>query len=59
MSEERRVRKLVEHLFRHQAGEMLATLTHIFGLENLDLAEEVAQEALLQALRLWPNCPSS
>src|SRR5262245_53409905 len=54
MSEEPRVRELVEHLFRHQAGEMLATLTHIFGLENLDLAEEVVQEALLQALRQWP-----
>src|SRR5215471_13439452 len=33
---------------------MLATLTHIFGLENLDMAEEVVQEALLQALRRWP-----
>src|SRR6516225_7236453 len=54
MGAEPRVRELVEHLFRHQAGQMLATLTHIFGLENLDLAEEVVQEALLQALRLWP-----
>ncbi len=54
MSEAPRVRELVEHLFRHQAGQMLATLTHIFGLENLDLAEEVVQHALLQALRLWP-----
>jgi predicted RNA polymerase sigma factor len=33
---------------------MLASSTHIFGLENLDLAEEVVQEALLQALRQWP-----
>jgi RNA polymerase sigma-70 factor (ECF subfamily) len=49
-----RVQELVEHLFRHQAGQMLATLTHIFGLDNLDLAEEVVQEALLQALRQWP-----
>src|ERR1700726_3509602 len=45
---------VVEHLFRHQAGQMLATLTHIFGLEHLDLAEEAVQEALLQALRQWP-----
>lgn len=48
------VRELVEHLFRHQAGQMLAALTHVFGLENLDLAEEVVQEALVQALRQWP-----
>jgi RNA polymerase sigma-70 factor (ECF subfamily) len=53
MAEEQRVPELVEHLFRHQAGRMLATLTHIFGLENLDLAEEVVQETLLQALRQW------
>jgi RNA polymerase sigma-70 factor (ECF subfamily) len=53
MGDEPRVRELVEHLFRHQAGQMLATLTHIFGLENLDLAEEVVQEALLQALHHW------
>ena len=38
MGEQPRVRKLVEHLFRHQAGQMLATLTHVFGLEHLDLA---------------------
>jgi RNA polymerase sigma-70 factor (ECF subfamily) len=54
MGREARARDLVEHLFRHQAGQMLATLTHIFGLENLDMAEEVVQEALLQALRQWP-----
>src|SRR5262249_62353895 len=54
MDGQTRVRDLVEHLFRHQAGRMLATLTHIFGLENLDMAEEVVQEALLQALRQWP-----
>jgi RNA polymerase sigma-70 factor (ECF subfamily) len=54
MADGPRVRELVEHLFRHQAGQMLATLTHVFGLENLDLAEEVVQDALLQALRSWP-----
>jgi RNA polymerase sigma-70 factor (ECF subfamily) len=54
MADEREARDLVEHLFRHQAGHLLATLTHVFGLANLDLAEEVVQEALLQALRRWP-----
>jgi RNA polymerase sigma-70 factor (ECF subfamily) len=32
---------------------MLAALTHSFGLQNLDLADEVVQEALLQALHQW------
>jgi RNA polymerase sigma-70 factor (ECF subfamily) len=54
MPEEQRTRELVEHLFRHQAGHMLATIAHVFGLANLDLAEEVVQDALLQALRRWP-----
>jgi RNA polymerase sigma-70 factor (ECF subfamily) len=45
---------LLEHLFRHQAGHLLAGLTRLLGLEQLDLAEEVVQEALLKALRLWP-----
>jgi RNA polymerase sigma-70 factor (ECF subfamily) len=53
MAEPAGVRELVEHLFRHQAGQMLATLTHILGLEHFDLAEEVVQEALLLALRQW------
>jgi RNA polymerase sigma-70 factor (ECF subfamily) len=53
MAGEERVPELVEHLFRHQAGRMLAALTHIFGMENLHLAEEVVQEALLQALQQW------
>ncbi len=48
------VQQMVEHLFRHQAGQMLAALCRVFGLEYLDLAEEVVQEALLQALRQWP-----
>ncbi len=48
------VHHLVEHLFRHKAGQVLATLTRIFGVEHLDLAEDVTQEALLRALRHWP-----
>jgi RNA polymerase sigma-70 factor (ECF subfamily) len=48
------VRPLVEHLFRHQSGQMLASLARVFGLQDLDLAEEAVQEAMLQALRKWP-----
>lgn len=48
------VHGLVDHLFRRQAGRMVAALTRSFGPAHLDLAEEVVQEALLQALRRWP-----
>uniref|UniRef100_Q025A7 RNA polymerase sigma factor n=1 Tax=Solibacter usitatus (strain Ellin6076) TaxID=234267 RepID=Q025A7_SOLUE len=47
--------ELVEHLFRHQAGRMVSTLTRILGPRNLQLAEDVVQEALIRALELWPH----
>jgi RNA polymerase sigma-70 factor (ECF subfamily) len=46
--------QVVEHLFRHEAGKMVATLTRIFGIEHLTLAEDVVQEALARALQTWP-----
>src|SRR5277367_2506830 len=33
---------------------MVATLTRIFGVEHLTLAEDVVQEALSRALQTWP-----
>src|SRR5436189_4519537 len=35
-------------------GKMVATLTRIFGIEHLNLAEDVVQEALGRALQTWP-----
>ena len=52
--EARGVSDIVEHLFRHEAGKMVAILTWIFGLEHLTLAEDVVQEALARALQTWP-----
>ncbi len=48
------VSRVVEHLFRHEAGKMVATLTGIFGIEHLTLAEDVVQEALARASQTWP-----
>jgi RNA polymerase sigma factor (sigma-70 family) len=45
---------LLDHLFRHEAGKMVAILTRIFGLDHLTLAEDVVQEALARALQTWP-----
>src|SRR5579872_5343541 len=52
--EPREVSDVVEHLFRHEAGKMVAILTRIFGPEHLTLAEDVVQEALARALQTWP-----
>jgi len=48
------VTQVVEHLFRQEAAKMVATLTGIFGVEHLTLAEDVVQEALARALQTWP-----
>jgi RNA polymerase sigma factor (sigma-70 family) len=52
--ESHEVPQAVEHLFRREAGKMVATLTGIFGVEHLTLAEDVVQEALARALQTWP-----
>lgn len=50
---EKRVTKLVDHIFRHQSGRLVSTLTRIFGTARLDLAEEIVQDTLLKALQQW------
>ncbi len=45
---------LVAHLFRHQAGQIMAVLTRRLGAHRIDLAEDIVQETLVRALRQWP-----
>ncbi|MDB6064365.1 MAG: sigma factor, subfamily protein [Pedosphaera sp.] len=48
------VSQVVDHLFRHEAGKVVAILTRIMGLHQLQLAEDAVQEALLKAMQVWP-----
>ena len=48
---------LVDHLFRHEAGRMVAILTRLFGIHNLELAEDIFQDTLHQALKDWSLGP--
>jgi RNA polymerase sigma-70 factor (ECF subfamily) len=48
------VPRLTEHLFRHEAGKLVSVLTGIFGIDRLQMAEDVVQEALVRALQTWP-----
>jgi RNA polymerase sigma-70 factor (ECF subfamily) len=55
---------LEEHLFRRESGRLVAILTRLFGTHNLALAEDVVQDAFLQALETWkfhgpPQNPSA
>jgi RNA polymerase sigma-70 factor (ECF subfamily) len=56
--------ELDEHLFRRESGRIVATLTRIFGVHNLALAEDVVQDAFCRALEVWkfrgvPENPSA
>jgi RNA polymerase sigma factor (sigma-70 family) len=48
------VRLMVDHLFRREAGRLVAILTRYFGVANLHLAEDVVQDALVKAMETWP-----
>jgi RNA polymerase sigma-70 factor (ECF subfamily) len=45
---------LLEHLFRREAGRIMAHLTRVLGPARLDLAEESVQTAMVRALEVWP-----
>lgn len=49
-----RLEGLVEHLFRHASGRIVAGLTRSLGAQHLDLAEECVQTAFVRALETWP-----
>jgi len=44
---------LDEQLFRRESGRLVSALTRIFGVHNLALAEDVAQDAFMRALEVW------
>src|SRR5271156_2704521 len=56
--------ELSDHLFRRESARLVATLTRIFGVHNLALAEDVVQDAFCRALEVWkfrgmPENPSA
>jgi RNA polymerase sigma factor (sigma-70 family) len=64
LPEQLEINQLIDHLFRHESGKMVAVLTRIFGSENLDLAEDVVQDSLIEAIKHWgfkgiPDNPSA
>lgn len=48
---------MVDHLFRHQYGKMVATLSKLFGLSNLELIEDAVQDTFVKAALMWRNSP--
>ena len=52
-AEQGSVNQLVGHLFRHEAGKMAAVLTRLLGFHNINIAEDLVQDTLLQAMSVW------
>jgi len=46
--------EIAEHFFRHEGARLVAVLTGQLGVQRLQLAEDVVQEALVRALQTWP-----
>ena len=47
------VSKLIDHLFRHESGKMISVLSKLLGLQNLETAQDIVQDSLLQAMSTW------
>jgi len=45
--------QLSAHFFRHNYAKMVAVLIRHFGLENVETAEDIVQDTLLDALEQW------
>jgi RNA polymerase sigma factor (sigma-70 family) len=50
---EQQVDQIISKLFRTESGKMGSVLTRLLGFENLSTAEDLVQETLLSALRVW------
>ncbi|WP_109300479.1 RNA polymerase sigma factor [Aquimarina sp. AU474] len=53
MENDDHIKNTVNHLFRQESGKMVSVLIKIFGTENIELAEDVVQDALVKALETW------
>jgi len=58
------VSNLIGHLFRHESGKMVAVLSRILGFQQIETAQDIVQDALLQAMKTWrykgiPDRPSA
>ena len=45
--------ELIPHLFRTEFTKITAVLAKIFGIEHIEIAEDIASETFLAALESW------
>lgn len=46
-------KQLTEHFFRHHYAKMVAILVRYFGLKEVELAEDIVQDSLIEAMEKW------
>lgn len=64
MDQNKTIDQLVDHLFRHESGKMISVLSRLLGLQNIEIAQDIVQDTLLQAMITWgykaiPDNPSA
>lgn len=47
------INQLISNLFRHESGKLVSVLTKILGTANINLAEDVVQDAIAEAINQW------
>ena len=47
--------QVLHKIYREESGKIISVLTKIFGATNLNLSEDVMQEAYIEALEKWGN----
>ncbi len=48
-----KIEQTTAHLFRHESGKMCAVLVKLFGLNQVQIAEDIVQETLIAAFDAW------
>ena len=47
------IHQTIDHLFRHESGKMISVLSGLLGLQNMETAQDIVQDTLLQAMNTW------
>lgn len=47
--------QILHKIYREESGKIIAVLTKIFGPKNINMAEDVMQEAYVEAIEKWGN----
>ena len=47
--------KLIQNLFRQEFSKMVAVISKLFGLQHIEIAEDIVSETFLQAIETWKD----